>query len=199
MALKRFKRRTILGAITIVIVVAGLAQIAVGFLFPSAPPTSGKILQSTSTSGGFSISHPEHWAFRETPRGYQGDSTVVAFLVYPNLPKLGIYIVIRRQNISYGSVEAVAEMGEQTARKQQGYRELSMERSTAGNEETLLREYVWLTPATPLQSSQPRQCLDNYRLHNRTAYILTLCVDAENFSAVKPTFQQMIESFTYLD
>lgn len=178
------------------------ARVILGFLFPASLPT-GKMLVSASVAGHFSIERPEYWQFSETPKGqWSGDgsdSSVVTIIQYSNFPKRGVIILIRRAVGHYISIEEVSNWGEQLGRKQQSFREFSTQELVVGGDGTIIREYTFYTPATPIQSSLMLQCYDNYRFRNQTAYVLTFCVDAEDFAAIKPTFWRMIESFTYLD
>ncbi len=159
--------------------------------------STGKTRQSTSSVGKFAISYPEQWQWIETPSGYAGDLTVVALLAYPDPTKLGVYGSIRRSVSSYDSIEEVSKWGEQIAFSQQDYKQISFEPSSINGEDTRLREYTSVTPVSPIMGSSSRHCVDNYRLRNRIGYIITLCVDEEDYTSSESIFRQIVDSFSY--
>lgn len=189
-----------LGLIALVgIIVFGMGALATyDFLFPHSKLTTGEVRQTTSTAGHFSISHPERWHFSQQPGGQQ-DSTIVSAVVYPDFFKLGVVIFFRRSTVLYDSLDEVAKWGEDVARTEQAYEEISIQKLLLKNEETILRTYTWFTSWTPISSPQKMKCYGNYRIHNRVGYVITLCVNGEDFDIVKPVFRQMIDSYTYQD
>lgn len=199
---KQLNWRTLLSIAGGVIVLTGFAQIVIFLLFPTPFPT-GKFIVASSPAGSFSITYPEFWHFSETPRGHYGfggfDSSIVAVVGYNNFPKIGriVTVNVRRSTILYNSLGEVSDWGNQLASKNQAYKSVQPQKSILSDEETILREYVFDLPATPIQSPVTMRCYDNYRLHEQVGYILTLCVNVEDFDTVGPIFQQMIASFVY--
>lgn len=195
---KRFTGSRLLLIFAALTAICGCGLTLVGLLISLSPPMVGRMRESTSSAGHFTISYPENWDFLQHPGG-QRDPTIVAAIAHPNLFKLGVIVFIRQSTSQYDSIDGVSKWGEEIAQQEQDYQEILMSELFLTREETGLREYRWYTPATPLQSPQLMQCYGSYRLHNQIGYVLTLCVNAEDFPAAAPTFRQMIENFTYSD
>ena len=167
-------------------------------LFPHARLPFARMQPGTSMKGNFVISYPEIWYFAQNPAN-QRDSSVVAAIANPTVFKLGVIVFIRRSGVSYDSFDKVSKWGEEIVAKENRFESISSTKLMIRNEETELREYTWFAPLTPISSPEKMQCYGNYRLHERTGYVITLCVNAEDWAIVAPTFRQMIESFAYLD
>jgi hypothetical protein len=156
------------------------------------------IQQSVNTQGRFAISYPSNWYFLQSPGG-QRDPTVVAAIVRPDILKLGVVISFRRSSVFYSSLDEVAKWGKEVAQSELGYEEIATNVLVVNGEETVFHEYTWFTPQTPLEKPQKMQCYGNYRLHNQVGFVITLCINAEDFSSNKSTFRQIINSFIYQD
>lgn len=195
------KKSKVINLLTItlgLVIAISVFQIAVWMFSVPSFPISNKSTISVSNLGKFSILNPAEWVFTETPKGYLGDSSVVSLLNYPNILKIGVSGSVRETVDTLDSLTKVAEWGGRIAESKPGYRETSSDQLRIKDEQVFLREYRWIAPA-PLQGGQPMRCLDNYRVHDTRAYILTLCVNEEDFARLKPIFIQTIESFAYLD
>lgn len=199
MSIANLRWRSVLNVLVGMILLCGAFSVIRGLLFPVSPPTLGPMIQSKSAVGHFVISHPADWQFGETPSGLNGDPTIIAYVSYRNLLKVGVDIEIHRSLSAATSIDQVSSWGEQIARERDGYREIALSPLFVRGEASQTREYTYSTPTTPIQSSYTRQCLDDYRLHKGTGYILSMCVEAEDFSALEPVFQDMINSFAFTD
>lgn len=156
-------------------------------------------MTSVSRSGKFTITYPQEWKFVETRTGYLNDPSMIALLAYPEFMKTGIIGSVRLDVGNFITLSSVGDWGERIAAAKLDYRQVALDRFKIEGEEALLRKYGYNAPASPLQSSQPMECLDSYRMHATRAYILTLCVDGEDFAKLGPVFMQVIESLSIQD
>jgi hypothetical protein len=159
---------------------------------------SVSMVRGTSEEGRFSISYPSTWDFSLIPLG-RSESNMVAGISSADFPKLGVYIFIRRSIITHKSLTEVANWGRGIASTENAYREIAYGIYVIGKEETYLSEYIRYTSASPIQGPQEIRCYGNYRLHNSTGYAIDMCVDADDFPKVAPTFRRILESFEYLE
>lgn len=172
----------------------------IAFRLPSSNiPTSGTSKRFVSKAGYFSITYPEDWILRETTDGVQGDRTIVALIDYPKMPAPGVQLTIRRSNIQFDSLSQVSEWVGSSLTDLPSYQVISDGPKNLNGEQVWERVSVDQMPATPLQPLQLIKCLSHSRLHNRIGYGLTFCSQKDDYPVLEPTFQEMIESFTYQD
>lgn len=193
-----FRSLSLVARLSVIGLLVGVATFIFQSVFdvPSFPVPSPGLQRYTNPSAGFALSFPKGWLVLQTPTGSGGDPTVVVTINYPKFPSTGIDVAVRRSVATYTTLQEVQAWGDQINSKSFAYHELSTTATSLGGEETLLREYtLQLHPSTSTDSSL--QCFDNYRLHEHRAYILSLCAGADDFAGVKPTFRQIIESFSF--
>jgi hypothetical protein len=194
----KFGKLPLLLLILLILVLGVSYFLTITFNGPYDTLPSASMIRATSEKGGVSISYPSMWGILMEPVG-RSDSNIVAALSYPNFPNLGVYIFIRRNIITYGSLTEVANWGKEIASTENAYREISFGKYLIGNEETYLSEYIRYTSASPIQGPQEIRCYGDYRLHNRTGYAIDMCVNADDFPKVAPTFLRILDSFEYLE
>lgn len=158
---------------------------------------TGAVRTSLVEPYGIMITYPEEWEYTVTPRGIWENPDVIALFTFRNYLKLGIRGSIERMPDAAVTIEDVANRGDLLANNQLGYKEISLTEEHLFNERALKREYVFLVPATPLEPVQSIHCLESYRIHRGTGYLLSLCVNEEEFSRLRELFQSVINSMVF--
>jgi hypothetical protein len=183
--------------VSIIIVVAILLS-ATGYIVVSKLTNmtipiiaTGELYQYTSTAGRFSITYPKDWYLSEPPSWSGNDPDIVAYLSSSGFDNSGFLITIRQRKTSATTLEEVRMWGEQLATSKKSYKQLTSQSFTVQGEEMWILEYYVMS------GSYINRCLDNYRHHEYTGYILSFCIDESVFEQKRSVFMQVINSFRY--
>jgi hypothetical protein len=200
--MSRFRSRKFLKMLPGIVVALALITMLVQFVFKLPPlsiPMSGGMQRYSSQSGHVSILYPSGWFVLDGPAGNESDPSNIASIAYPKFPPLGPDVVIYHSKVEFHLLAEVTAWGEELAQRALNYTKISSESVLISGEEMIQEEFTKTIAPSPFQPNPLRRCLTDYRLHNQHGYVLVFCADTEDYSQLRPVFQQMIESFNYLD
>lgn len=151
-----------------------------------------------SAAKEYELSYPLGWIIRgglSNGNNNDKDWTPVSVIDYPSRSlAFGAEVILLSKTMEDASLDEIAAAGLALENSEHQITPLSLIEKDIDGERTLLREYTYLHPASPLREASTRRCLADYRATHQKAYILTACADETNFGKFKQVFEEMIES-----
>jgi hypothetical protein len=185
-----------LPALSIGVSLFALAALLLIAIVQLATMTFSSSLQFTTYD--FSLISPRGWVLTDLTADSKGnDPEIVVLLQFPKVPPPGPTGAIYRSAAKYDTLTQVFEWAEQKSETLPGYEAVSLSPLWINAEHTVLREFIFQPPQEPPISIPRRRCLADYRQHNRTGYILLLCLDVDSVFDIRQFSSDLFDGFSY--